>query len=110
MGCGLAAKFEGDVVVAEAAAAPIVAQVEAVVPQAQGEERYYTDAEINALPAQQGNTYRAKMREGKTPNEIRGIFTRIMKLQLVGCLLVLLPEKHLTLLQKSILIKNKKNL
>jgi hypothetical protein len=82
MGCGLAAKFEGDVVVAEAAAAPIVAQVEAVVPQAQGEERYYTDAEINALPAQQGNTYRAKMREGKTPNEIRGIFTRIMRIDI----------------------------
>ncbi|NBQ48803.1 MAG: hypothetical protein EBU33_10200, partial [Sphingobacteriia bacterium] len=52
------------------------------VQEVHGEERYYTDAEINALPAQQGNTYRAKMREGKTPNEIRGIFTRIMRIDI----------------------------
>ncbi|MEI7493475.1 MAG: hypothetical protein WCJ92_02625 [Alphaproteobacteria bacterium] len=45
MGSGLPAKFEG-------AAAPIVAQVEAVVPQAQGEERYYTDDELANQPAE----------------------------------------------------------
>lgn len=79
MGCGLPAKFEGDVVVAEAAAAPIVAQVEAVVPQAQGEERYYTDAEINALPTPHGNIYRKKMSEGMSPSDIRGFFSRAIQ-------------------------------
>lgn len=79
MGCGLPAKFEGDVVVAEAAAAPIVAQVEAVVPQAQGEERYYTDAEIKSLATPHGNIYRKKMSEGMSPSDIRGFFSRAIQ-------------------------------
>ncbi len=79
MGCGLPAIFEGDAVVAQVAAAPIVAQVEAVVPQAQGEERYYTDAEIKSLAPPHGNIYRKKMSEGMSPSDIRGFFSRAIQ-------------------------------